>query len=62
MRAADGGEEQRIKLRGDDAVVAWVDGHIPIFSKLTGCSLLRVNSLDFRTNGGKKTVCQRNLL
>lgn len=28
MRAADGGEEQRIRLRRDDAMEAWGDGHV----------------------------------
>ena len=27
MRPADRGKQQRIRLRGDDAVKAWVDGH-----------------------------------
>jgi hypothetical protein len=28
VRAADRGEEQRIRLRRDDAVKAWVNGHV----------------------------------
>jgi hypothetical protein len=27
MRAADGGEEERVRLTGDDAMETWVDGH-----------------------------------
>src|SRR5207249_9114840 len=28
VRTADGGEQQRIRLRRDDAVKAWVNGHL----------------------------------
>jgi hypothetical protein len=31
MRAADGGEQQRVLLRRDDVVKAWVSGHFLTF-------------------------------
>jgi len=37
MRAADGGEQQRIRLHRDDAVKAWVSGHSQSFILISLC-------------------------
>ena len=35
VRPADGGEQQRIRLRCDDAVEAWVNGHVQLVQILS---------------------------
>jgi len=41
MRPADGGKQQRIRLRGHDAVKAWVDGRAISDPLRYACALAR---------------------